>query len=67
MTKDSKLRKEQEVAMDVYYVRMTAAHARIARRKGSGNLSQGIRILIETGQIGFVDRRTGPAERRKKK
>jgi hypothetical protein len=36
-----------EVAMEVYYARLTATHARLARRVGSGNLSEGIRIAIE--------------------
>ena len=36
-----------EVAMSVYYSRLTATHARYARRIGAGNLSEGIRIAIE--------------------
>jgi hypothetical protein len=36
-----------EVAMSVYYARLTATHARFARRIGDGNLSEGIRIAIE--------------------
>lgn len=62
----SKLREQQDAAMDVYPVRMTAAHARLARKKGDGNLSEGVRALIEEGEFGFVDRRVGPKDRRKK-
>lgn len=36
-----------EVAMSVYYARLTATHARLARRMGDGNLSEGIRFAIE--------------------
>jgi hypothetical protein len=36
-----------EVAMEVYYARLTATHARFARRIGQGNLSEGIRLAIE--------------------
>lgn len=67
MATKSRLRLEQEVAMDVYYVRMTAAHARLARKKGRGNLSEGVRIMIETDIGGMVERRHGPPDRRKKR
>ena len=33
--------------MDVYPIRMTAAHARKARKLGKGNLSKGVRDMIE--------------------
>lgn len=33
--------------MEVYYARLTATHARLARRIGNGNLSEGIRVAIE--------------------
>jgi len=36
-----------DVAMEVYYARLTATHARLARRMGNGNLSEGIRLAIE--------------------
>jgi len=36
-----------EIAMQVYYARLTATHARLARRIGNGNLSEGIRAAIE--------------------
>ena len=36
-----------EIAMSVYYARLTARHARLARRLGDGNLSEGIRFAIE--------------------
>jgi len=35
-----------DVAMEVYPIRLTARMARIARRFGDGNLSAGIRQLI---------------------
>jgi len=35
--------------MDVYTVRLTPRHARMARRIGRGNLSRGARIAIEKG------------------
>lgn len=64
--KDSKLRIEQEAPMDVYPVRMTAKHARMARKLGEGNLSQGMRVALETQIAGYVDRRGTKADRRKK-
>ena len=36
-----------EIAMSVYYARLTATHARLARRLGDGNLSEGIRVAID--------------------
>jgi len=37
----------QEDPMEIYSVRLTAWHARHARRLGMGNLGRGIRIAIE--------------------
>ena len=37
----------QRGSMDVYAVRLTAWHARMARRLGHGNLSRGIRLALE--------------------
>lgn len=42
----SKLR--QDTPMDVYPVRLTAAHALLARKFGEGNLSDGVRLAIES-------------------
>lgn len=36
-----------DVAMEVYYARLTATHSRLARKLGQGNLSEGIRFAIE--------------------
>lgn len=63
----SKWRQEQDVPMDTYPVRMTAAHARHARRKGEGNLSQGVRLAIEETEGEREERRTGPKDRRRKR
>lgn len=38
---------KQDAPMDVYPIRMTAAHARRARKIGQGNLSKGVRKSIE--------------------
>gem|GEM_PF-6743873 len=38
---------DQENPMDAYQARMTAWHARQARKLGEGNLSAGIRFCIE--------------------
>jgi len=65
----SKWRQEQEQAMDRYDVRMTAAHARRARKIGKGNLSDGVRQAIEAvdPELGIPDeRRIGQLDRRKK-
>ncbi len=63
----SKLRQEQESAMDVYPVRMTAAHARKARKQGAGNLSEGVRQAIESlDRPTQEERRQGPRDRRRK-
>ncbi len=59
-------RQEQEAPMDSYHVRLTAAHARHARKKGKGNVSAGVRQLIEEDAEGFVERRRGLPDRRKK-
>lgn len=37
----------QDEAMDNYSIRMTAWHARMARRIGSGNQGEGVRKSIE--------------------
>lgn len=47
MEKPGRKRLYPEVAMDVYYARMTATQARFARKVGRGNLSEGIRAAIE--------------------
>jgi hypothetical protein len=47
MEKPGRKRLYPDVAMEVYYARLTATHARLARRMGQGNLSEGIRIAIE--------------------
>ena len=39
--------KTQENPMDNYNARLTAWHARMARKVGDGNLSLGLRIAIE--------------------
>lgn len=65
-TKKRNWRQEQEAPMDGYHVRLTAAHARHARKKGKGNVSAGVRQLIEEDAEGFVERRHGPPDRRKK-
>lgn len=46
------------VAMEVYPIRLTARMARIARRFGDGNLSAGIRQLIneKDGLVHLPDR-----------
>lgn len=64
--KKSKWRQEQDAPMDKYDIRMTAAHARHARRKGSGNLARGVRKLIEEDAGIAEEERPGPADRRKK-
>ena len=61
----SKYRTQQETAMDVYPVRMTAAHARIARKLGGGNMAEGVRLALEkAGEMSPAERRQGPPERR---
>jgi hypothetical protein len=42
-----KQEKFQDCTMDIYSIRLTSWHARIARRIGLGNLSRGIRLIIE--------------------
>jgi hypothetical protein len=37
----------QRDSMDVYTMRLTSWHARMARRLGQGNLSRGVRLAIE--------------------
>lgn len=60
-----KWRQEQDAPMDSYPVRMTAAHARRARRIGAGNLSEGVRVALEQADSP-AERRRGVADRRKK-
>lgn len=64
--KKNKWRQEQDAQMDGYCIRMTAAHARHARRRGSGNLAHGVRKLIEEDAGIAEEDRPGPADRRKK-
>ena len=45
LTMKSKLK--QEGPMDVYTIRLTAAHAICARRFGCGNVSDGVRVALE--------------------
>ena len=47
MEKPGRKRLYPDVAMEVYYARLTATHARLARRIGHGNLSEGVRAAIE--------------------
>ena len=63
----SKLRQEQEEPMAVVPVRMTLAHERWARRQGGGNTSAHVRQLIEDDMRGFVEKRHGAPDRRRKK
>lgn len=63
----SKLRTEQEVPMDTWTHKYTAAHRRHLRKLGKGNASEGVRLLIERDMQGFTERRSGPADRRSKK
>jgi hypothetical protein len=37
----------QDPPMDTYSVKLASWHARMARRRGDGNLSRGIRLVIE--------------------
>lgn len=68
MVAKSKLRQQQDTGMDVYPVRMTAAHARKARHIGKGNLSEGVRNAVEKAEPDpVIERRKGPADRRRKK
>ena len=65
--KKSRWQNEQDGKMDKYDVRLSARHARHARRKGEGNIGEGVRLLIEEdAEEGSVDRRIGPLDRRKK-
>jgi hypothetical protein len=40
----------QEEPMSPYTIRLTAWHARMARRQGKGNMGRGIRIAIEMAE-----------------
>ena len=42
-----RLVKDQDAAMDNYNARLSAWHARMARKIGEGNLSEGVRKAIE--------------------
>lgn len=67
--KKSRWHLEQEAKMDKYDLRMTARHARHARRKGDGNIAEGVRILIEEdaeAETKVQERRLGAPDRRKK-
>lgn len=63
----SKWQLEQDERMDTYRLRLAARHARHARKRGDGNIAEGVRRLIEEDAEGFTERRTGSADRRKKK
>lgn len=63
----SKLRMEQETAMDTWAHKYTAAHRRHLRKVGGGNASEGVRVLIERDMQGFTEKRSGPVDRRRKK
>lgn len=52
--------------MDVYPMRMTAAHHRFVREMGEGNASEYVRSLIEADMDGYKNRRKGPKDRRRK-
>lgn len=62
----SKWQLEQDEQMDAYRLRLAARHARHARKRGDGNLAEGVRRLIEEDAEGFVERRRGSPDRRKK-
>ena len=47
MEKVGRKRLYLDAAMDVYYARLTPHQARLARRFGGGNLSEGIRAAID--------------------
>lgn len=54
--------------MDLYPVRMAAAHAIIARELGEGNLADGVRLALEKiANEKRQERRRGPPDRRTKK
>jgi hypothetical protein len=59
---------DQDDPMDVYPHRMSAAHARKARRIGKGNESRGVRIAVEAfGEQRRGERRKETGDRRKAK
>jgi len=47
MEKPGRKRIFMDAALDVYYARISAHQARVARRLGEGNLSEGIRRAID--------------------
>lgn len=61
-----KWRQDQDGPMDTYAVKLTARHARYARQRGGGNLSRGVREVIEKDAGEFAERRTRPADRRRR-
>jgi hypothetical protein len=46
-----------DLPMDVYSVRLTPYHARMARLIGSGNMTEGIRTSIELASKAHKDRK----------
>lgn len=62
----SKWRQEQEVRMETFSIRMTAAHARLARKISGGGVAEGVRQALEAALLGHADRRLGPRDRRRK-
>lgn len=63
----SRWREDQAVPMDGYMVKITARHAREARKLGAGSLAEGIRLAIEKAVDSQLERRYGAADRRVKK
>ncbi len=62
----SKWRQDQDGPMDTYAVKLTARHARHARERGGGNMSQGVREIIEKDAGEMQERRTGARDRRRR-
>lgn len=52
--------------MAVFAIRMPDALARYFIKIGGNDLSKGVRKIGEEHKNGFVERRSGPADRRKK-
>lgn len=63
----SKVRQQQDAAMDTYTYTGCAWHYRQARKLGGGNASEGVRIAIEKAVGEVKERRTGPKDRRRQK
>lgn len=53
--------------MDTYTFTGCAWHYRMARKLGSGNASEGIRLALEKAVAEFKERRNGPKDRRRQK